>query len=159
MNKVPELPAGVMIFIFFEDTIHLIHRDKKEEIMSPNTWCSVTGGVKKNETYSQAIARELKDETGLVLDNIATIGESRFRNCFFFVRITREEKEKVILGEGQDFKFLTIDEIPVEISGAFKKYYEKYPNVFKRMFSDESFIPSASDLGLDSGDISQPASL
>lgn len=148
MHKVPLLPAGVMIFIFCEDEIHLIHRDNKEGISLPNTWSPVTGGVKINETYYQAIVRELKDETGLVLNNIVSIGESDYRNCFFFARITPAEKEAVILGEGQAFRFVKIEEIPPTIAGAFKKYFEKYPEIFQKMFTDQKFVPTWKDLGL-----------
>ncbi|MFA7194023.1 MAG: NUDIX domain-containing protein [Candidatus Paceibacterota bacterium] len=146
MHKVPELPAGVMVFIFCEDKIHLIHRDNKAGISLPNTYSPVTGGVKINETYSQAIERELRDETGLVFQDIVSIGESEKRNCFFFLRITPEVKETIILGEGQAFGFYGIDEIPTTIAGAFKKYFEAYPEVFRRMFEDINFVPTTEDL-------------
>lgn len=145
MDKIPTLPAGVMIFIFCGDEIHLIHRDDKPGISLPNTWSPVTGGVKAGETYYQAIQRELKDETGLVSQNIISIGESDKRNCFFFLRITQEVKEMIILGEGQGFRFCHIDKLPDSIAGAFKKYFEARPDVFRRMFEDEGFIPTAED--------------
>jgi 8-oxo-dGTP pyrophosphatase MutT (NUDIX family) len=138
-----------MMFLVWEDSFHLILRDDKTWIQNPNTRSPVTGGVKHGETFLQAMQRELKAETGLVLSNITRIGVSDKRNCFFFARITGEQKESIILGEGQSFDFYQYSNIPDDTKGAFRKYLDRFPEIFRRMCEDKDFIPVASDLGLN----------
>ncbi len=150
MHKNPISPAGVMIFLLWNDQFLLILRDDKPEIANPNTWSPPTGGVEQGETFFDAIKRELgpEEELGVVPRFIRTIGVSAKGNCFFFGRLSDEEKNQIVLGEGQRYDFFHYNDIPKETKGAFRIYLDKYPEIFRRMCDDKLFIPSAEDLGL-----------
>lgn len=156
MHKKPILPAGVMIFLLYKDSFLLILRDDKPEIANPNTWSPVTGGVEQGETFSQAITRELEEEIGFIPNQIETLGVSKKGNCFFFGRITDEEKNKIVLGEGQRYDFFHYGIIPEETKGAFRIYIDRYPEIFWRMCEEENYTPKASDLGLAHWDDPEP---
>jgi 8-oxo-dGTP diphosphatase len=148
MHKKPVKPAGVMIFLMWKNYYHLILRDDKPNIAFPNTWSPVTGGVEEDETYFQAIERELEEEIGVVPKHIKTLGVSAKGNCFFYGKLTDEEKEKIILGEGQKYNFFVYNWLKsCDIAGAFKIYLDKYPETFRRM-SEELYEPIGSDFGL-----------
>jgi len=148
MHLKPITPAGVMIFLLWQDKFLLILRDNKPEIANPNTWCPVTGGVEYGETFFEAMQRELGEEIGIIPKNIHLLGVSAKGNCFFFGRLTDKEKKNIILGEGQRYDFFHYGEIPENTKGAFRIYLDRYPNVFWRMCEDEDFVPNNTDFNL-----------
>ncbi len=140
--------AGVIIFIVWRHQFHMILRDNKPEIMSPNLWSPVTGGRDENENLQEAAERELTEEIGIVPKAFAMLGISMKGNGFFFCRLTDEERKAVVLGEGQRYKFFSFEKLPRrKMAGAMKIYLEKYPEVFKRMAETE-LPPYGSELGL-----------
>ncbi len=148
-------PAGVMIFLMWIDKFFLILRDDKPEIQNPNTWCPVTGGVEEGEDFFHTMKRELSEEIGFVPKEFKTLGVSSKGNCFFFGRLTDEEKDQIVLGEGQKYDFFDYSNLPYEIKGAFQIYLFRYPDIFWRM-SIEGYEPDASDFGLAHWDKSKP---
>jgi ADP-ribose pyrophosphatase YjhB (NUDIX family) len=148
MHTNPISSAGVMIFLLWREKFLLILRDNKPEISLPNTWSAVTGGVEIGETFFEAIQRELDEEIGFIPSDIQTLGVSAKGNCFFFGRLTDEEKEQIILGEGQKYDFFSYEDIPESAKGAFRIYLDRYPEVFWRMCEDPHFTPNHSDLNL-----------
>jgi len=54
----------VSAFIFHKHKLLLIHHRKKD------IWLPVAGHVEKNETYSKAIIREIKEETNLNVNKL-----------------------------------------------------------------------------------------
>lgn len=158
MHTKPILPAGVMIFLVWKKTYLLILRDNKTWIQNPNTWCPVTGGVEEGETFFEAITRELEEEIGLIPQEIKTLGVSAKGNCFFFGRLSNEEKSRIILGEGQEYGFRRFRNLhKVEIRGAFRTYLDKFPRLF-RMISEKRHQPDGKDFGLANWDKSEPDS-
>lgn len=148
MHKNPLSPAGVMIFLLWNDKYFLILRDDKPEIQNPNTWCPVTGGVEEGENFLDTISRELIEEIHVIINNIKILGVSVKGNCFFFGRMTDCEASQIVLGEGQRYDFFTYEQLAdLDIRGAFGIYLSKYPDVFRRM-SEEDYEPSASDFNL-----------
>lgn len=55
-----------------DNKILLLKRSSYEDQWEPNKWCLVGGGVDKNETPTKAINREIKEETGLDVENFIT---------------------------------------------------------------------------------------
>lgn len=140
--------AGVVILLVWRQKFFMILRDNKPEILFPNTWCPVTGGREEDENLEQAALRELKEEVGFVPRDLATLGVSIKGNGFFFGRLSDEEKEAIVLGEGQKFDFFSWDELlNINFAGAMKVYVDRYPEVFRRMAETER-PPFGSELGL-----------
>lgn len=67
-----EVPRGVSICIFREDSVVLVRRGK-----SPGygRWAPIGGHVETGETDEAAVRRETAEETGLALGPLTTIGE------------------------------------------------------------------------------------
>ena len=140
--------AGVVIFIVWRQKFFLILRDDKPEILSPNTWCPVTGGRDEEENVQQAAHRELREEIGFVPADIALVGMSMKGNGFFFARLNDEECGGIVLGEGQRYEFFEYEDLPREcMSGAMKHYLDRYPDVFRQM-AETGRPPFGRELGL-----------
>jgi 8-oxo-dGTP pyrophosphatase MutT (NUDIX family) len=144
----PRTAAGVVVFLVWRHQYFLILRDDKPEILSPNTWCPVTGGREEAENFPQAAHRELAEEIGLVPQDLIMLGVSIKGNGFFFGRLTDEENQAIRLGEGQYFDFFSYDHLSkIIISGAMKVYLDRYPEIFRTMAESEK-PPFGRELGL-----------
>lgn len=140
--------AGVVIFIVWRNMFFLILRDDKPDILFPNTWCPVTGGREENESLFDAALRELTEEISFVPNDFTILGVSHKGNGFFFCRLNDDEREKIVLGEGQGYSFVSWNDLGNhDISGAMKIYLEKYPEEFRAMAETEC-PPLGSALGL-----------
>jgi 8-oxo-dGTP pyrophosphatase MutT (NUDIX family) len=144
----PKVAAGIVAFLVWRHQFLLILRDDKPDILSPNTWCPVTGGREDDETLWDAACRECKEEIGIIPHHFTLLGVSAKGNGFCFGRLSDEEKESIVLGEGQRYSFYSFDSLSyVDISGAMKGYLERYRSVFKKMAESEQ-PPFGSELGL-----------
>lgn len=140
--------AGVVILLVWRQKFFMILRDDKPDILFPNAWCPVTGGRDDEENLEQAALRELQEEIGLVPRDLAIVGVSMKGNGFFFGRLTDDEREAIVLGEGQKFDFFPYAKLPfINVAGAMKIYMDRYPEAFRRMAETER-PPFGSELGL-----------
>ncbi len=140
-----------MAFLVWENMIFMILRDNKPGIISnPNVWSPVTGGMKTwiDETYSEAMSRELLGEICVIPENLQMLGVSPKGNCFFYGRFTNEEKDRIILKEGRGYAFFLYNELStLPIGGAFRIYLDLYPEIFRKI-AEEGYEPNGSDLNL-----------
>lgn len=106
--------AGVILVNFDGVTKMLLLKRAKE-----GYWCHIAGKLKKNETAVQAILREIKEETGLLIEDLFSADYMiRFydlrKNSIFIVPVFVAfiaEKEKITLNkEHTDYKWCSIDE-------------------------------------------------
>jgi len=73
-----------------ENKILLVKRGIKDHWM-PNKWALVGGGVEEGETFEEALTREFKEETNLIISNI----------IYMFDRTpTNEKYEKIFMCDG-----------------------------------------------------------
>ncbi len=73
MSKVYKRPESVLIIIFtHESQVLLLNR-----IKPAGYWQSVTGSLEWNESVESAAFRELQEETGLLLDRLIKVSDSR----------------------------------------------------------------------------------
>ena len=148
MNAKKLSPAGVVIFYLWRNKFLLILRDDKPEINFPNMWAPVTGGMEEGENICGCAKRESEEEIGIIPKDLRILGISAKGNGFFFGRLTDEEKDSIVLGEGQTFDFFDFEDLSkLKIGGAFKIYLEKFSNIFERIALD-NFEPSCQDFDL-----------
>ncbi len=140
--------AGIVVFLVWRNKFFVILRDDKPEILSPNTWAPVTGGREEDENLEQAALRELAEEIGLVPKDLVILGVSLKGNGFFFGRLSDEETSRIVLGEGQRYDFFSYEDMSsIPVAGAMKIYFERYPEIFRRMAETE-LPPFGRELGL-----------
>ena len=140
--------AGVMVFLLWKSQFLLILRDNKPNIANPNTWCPVTGGVHRGEDYESAGKRELKEEIDIIPHRLKILGVSMKANAFFIGHLSDDERNQIILSEGQRYDFFTFEQLTsLNIKGAFDIYLKRYPDIFRRI-AEENYEPIGSDFGL-----------
>ena len=69
--------AGVIIYCKSEEKILLIKRIKNDA----QYWVIPGGGVEANETYEEAARREIKEELGLLFDELTEEKKKKKENC------------------------------------------------------------------------------
>ena len=93
-------------------------RDNKKNVYFPNFWGVFGGRVEKTEAYHQALEREIKEETNLIVTvsrmilsvNFKMIGLKKKRNIAYY-ECKISEKRKIILTEGRKYKFFSFNQI------------------------------------------------
>ncbi len=65
-----------MLLIVTGDGLLLHHRDDKPGIAHPGCWAGFGGAVEDGETVEQALRREVKEETGLVVEDAVFLTEA-----------------------------------------------------------------------------------
>ena len=64
-------------------------RDNKFDIVNPNMWSTLGGGIEINESPEEALKREIKEESNIKIYNIQLIGEQKSTN------IIRDKNKKI----------------------------------------------------------------
>ncbi len=147
MNAKRVCPAGVVIFYLWKNKFLLILRDDKPDILFPNKWAPVTGGIEEGEKVCGCAERESVEEIGIIPKNLKILGISAKGNGFFFGKLSDHERWSIVLGEGQMYDFFTLEELfEIETGGAFEKYLKKFPDVFIKM--SKGYEPTGKDFSL-----------
>ena len=135
--------AGMQLFLVCEGKLLLILRDNKPDIRNdpvngihfPNTWALMGGGVEEGEDFFQTAAREVKEELGIEFQ-LQILGVSSKGNCYFFAEIDQNLANKIVLGEGQDYRFFAPDEFNnLNLGGAIGIYLEKFREAIVEMIT------------------------
>ena len=93
-------------------------RDDNKNIHFPNFWGVFGGRVEKEETFQKALVREIREEINLIVKvsrmvlstNSRVIGLKNFFNTVYY-ECKILEKRKIILTEGQKYKFFSFNQI------------------------------------------------
>lgn len=90
----------------------LQERDEHAPV-EPNKWCLVGGGVEEGESPETAAYRELKEETGIVCDDLVSLGQHDLPCAYhgrdlvdLFTAYTSVTDAAVICGEGRQIVFV-----------------------------------------------------
>lgn len=123
--------VGVMIFINKKREILLYLRDNKPTIPFPHYWDLFGGGTEANETYEEAVVREVEEELGIKLNKTDYCFFNKYR-CYekkvgwhykyiYWSEIDKPENE-LNLYEGEKLGYFTEDQIKVmKIPASLKK--------------------------------------
>lgn len=104
-----------------------------------NSWFLPGGGLKSNETYEQAIRRELKEELGISVSDLKLHGiynnfyEGKNDSIVVFSSFNFTEPVNID-GEIEDFGFFGFDELPKNISPGTRRRIEEFQNSDQRNF-------------------------
>ncbi len=108
-----EIVRSITAMIFHNGELLMLLRDDKPEVVNPNVWGIIGGGIEDNETPLEAIKRETKEEISIVPSGLTYMGKSSREKYRYFAHLTRDEKDQVKLGdEGQALRFFEIDKLP-----------------------------------------------
>lgn len=70
----------VLCYIKRDDSYLMLFRNKKKNDMNEGKWMGVGGHIEKGETPEQAAIREIKEETGLIVESLNYVGVVKFIN-------------------------------------------------------------------------------
>tara|TARA_B100000959_G_scaffold190005_1_gene198697 strand:+ start:268 stop:690 length:423 start_codon:yes stop_codon:yes gene_type:complete len=108
--------VGGIIFVNGKYLVQL--RDNKKNIFFPGFWGVFGGLVEKGEKLSQALVREIKEETGLTVKVTKMIISNGFKVLSFeqkrqrvFYECEIVGKNKIVLREGKKYRFISYNEL------------------------------------------------
>jgi len=70
----------VLVYIFNNDKVLMLYRNKKKNDINKGKWVGIGGHIEENETNEEAVNREVKEETNLDLDFIYYHGPIYFKD-------------------------------------------------------------------------------
>ena len=108
--------VGGIIFVNGKYLVQL--RDNKKNIFFPGFWGVFGGLVEKGEKLSQALVREIKEETNLTVKVTKMIISNGFKVLSFekkrqrvFYECKIVGKKKIVLREGKKHRFISYNEL------------------------------------------------
>jgi ADP-ribose pyrophosphatase YjhB (NUDIX family) len=115
------ITLGVRIIISKENKVLLVKHTYSKY------WYLPGGGVKKNETYEQAICREIEEELGYKINKLKLFGvynnnyEGKIDSIVVFRCIDGEFVKEISSQEIEDYAFFDLCNLPKETSNGTKK--------------------------------------
>jgi 8-oxo-dGTP pyrophosphatase MutT (NUDIX family) len=115
--EAPPARRAAMLLIVTDGGLLMHHRDDKPEIANPDCWAGFGGAVEDGETVEQAVLREVKEETGLVIEDPVFLtdavdheGDGRLVSLFYVMGDFRPED--IDLQEGAGVGIQRIEDLP-----------------------------------------------
>ena len=117
----------------------LMHRSPEKSVFPDYLEATAGGGVNKGETPYEGAMRELREETGIVADELIPIANMPYRNmlCHQYLCITDCPKDSVTLQEGETvgYKWVTEKEFIAFINSGnmIPTQRERFDPYFKKL--------------------------
>jgi 8-oxo-dGTP diphosphatase len=132
--------------IRYKKKLLLLLRDNIPTIPNPNKWSLVGGVIENDETFRQAMRREMKEEINIIAKSIKYLGKLKTpdgnSHFIFLVDMTKDEVKNIRLGnEGQKVKFFSISEInKLELAKNLKMYFNSYGDYLEKWLNGNTPI-------------------
>ena len=105
---------GVKVILINKEKKFLLNLRDRDHHENPHYWSLIGGGIDEGETPNEAIVRETKEEISYDLKDFEKIYEEDIPNVgkriFYLAKIDVPISE-LVLGEGEDLKYFTYEEI------------------------------------------------
>lgn len=118
---------GVKGVVVFKNKVLMLKRTL------PNSkWVFPGGAIKLNESYPQALARKVAEDTGLEIEGIKDIGEftteilHRSETIYCFKAVTKNDQTNIEKSRIQEIKWFDIDAMPNPLSEVSQKVFDLY---------------------------------
>ena len=110
---------SVGLIIVFKNKYLVQKRDMKKNIYFPGIFCVFGGQCLKNETPKNAIKREIKEELDIYPRSVHQFLKIKFNTkaltnrtrTYFFYKLDKKLKEKILLKEGKSYHFYGVKKI------------------------------------------------
>lgn len=132
LKMIPKLVKTAVAAIITEDNKILL--EKRSSLIDKNKWCLPGGALEYGETALTGIKREVKEETGLTLENIKFLGyfdeiipEMKNHSVVLIYSGKTNGTPKMQKSEVQELKWFTKEETDrLDIAYRHKEIIEKY---------------------------------
>ena len=135
-----KISDGAKVFVKNRKTgkFLFVLRDNKPNILYPNMWGTLGGGIDKGESPAEALRREMEEESNVKTRRVKRLGSEKVvhimrgekypRKIHYFIAETDSSPDKIKLHEGQKAVFFTLEKIlkKKNISPITKKMIKKY---------------------------------
>lgn len=128
----------VLCYIKKNNHYLMLHRNKKKNDMNKDKWIGIGGHIEENETIEEALLREVKEETGLILVSYSKRGYIKF--------INNDYEEEMFLFSSDEFEGEIINCLEGELHWIEKKdilnlnLWEGDIYFLKPLINDEKFF-------------------
>ncbi len=112
-NKEFDSEAATIILVNHQNQVLLNLRDNKPDILYPNYWSIIGGGLDTGETPIQAIIREVREEINYKIRSPVFLTRRIDTNqiIYFFVENITASLDELELNEGVDLQFFNKEEL------------------------------------------------
>ncbi|EPH46468.1 putative 8-oxo-dGTP diphosphatase [Streptomyces aurantiacus JA 4570] len=122
-------PGCVAVILTSRQEIILQHRDDKPEICWPGYWSLPGGGAEPGETPMDTVLREIKEETGVVPDEIAEVPVTPYEPAknppHVFLGSWDGAEQDLVLGEGQALRLFPMSQLPQKMPPHIRHYIDQ----------------------------------
>lgn len=121
-------------------------RDNNPNISHPNKWSFIGGGIEEGESFEETIRRECGEEIGIVPTDLRYLGCTNLTACFY-AYLSDKESESLVLGEGQEIRFFSPDEMHgLNMAPRLEELVTMYRDSLEKLIAREDL--TAADFGL-----------
>ncbi|MEF3692536.1 MAG: NUDIX domain-containing protein [Candidatus Moraniibacteriota bacterium] len=132
--------------ITYNKKVLMLLRDNNPRIPDPNCWQLIGGYLEANETPTEALIREVKEESNLQIseDEIKEIGKiiipDKLEHSLYWIKLSEDKIKDIKLGnEGQKIGFFSMEELSEMRLGIIVfSYFQKFKDGFKNIVENEN---------------------